>query len=204
MGESPLSNIVDRFRKLIHANIDSSHRWAMLESQTGIAATSWQKAFTLKQRPTAEMLEAVARIWPANAFWLVTGLTDAKHGHVACAVGAADSFFPERHFATRAAARAYFEHACDMYLRAYKDEKLQPEEVAREHEVRLLTLEISRDAEEAALAQTERRDLADRMELANRRLARTRETAESTDDVAPKVSDINPATPKKSRIKVKK
>lgn len=204
MTESPLSNIVDRFRKLIHANIDSSHRWAMLEAQTGIPATSWQKAFTLKQRPTAEMLEAVARIWPTNAFWLITGLTDAKHGHVACVVGSADSFFPERHYATRKGAQAYFEHACDMYLRVYKGERVPSQKQEAEDDRRLLLLETWRDAEEAALGKAEERDLADRLELADRRLARLKEADAKTTNIEQFQPDGTSTTKKKSNAKAKK
>lgn len=204
MTESPLSNIVDRFRKLIHANIDSSHRWAMLEAQTGIPATSWQKAFTLKQRPTAEMLEAIARIWPTNAFWLITGLTDAKHGHVACAVGTADSFFPERQYATRKAAQQYFEHACNMYLRVYKDGRVPSEEREADDERRLLLLETWRDAEEVALGKAEERDLADRLELADRRLARLKEATARPADIEQIQPSATSTNKKKSGAKAKK
>ena len=203
MSESLRNSIVDRFRKLIHANIDSSHRWAMLESQTGIPATSWQKAFTLKQRPTAEMLEAVARIWPANAFWLITGITDSKHGHVACTVGTADSFYPERSRPTRKAAQEYFEHTCDMYLRVFKEERIPSQVQETEDERRLLQLERFRDAEEAALAKAEEGDLVDRLELADRRLARLKGLVAQTTDVGNLQPEAVTATKNKADAKFK-
>lgn len=148
--------------------------------------------------------EAVARIWPANAFWLITGITDAKHGHVACAVDTADSFYPERHFAPRRAALPYFELACDMFLSVYKDEKTPSAERERELEIRLLQCEMARDEEEAALAKADEGDLADRLELAYRRLARVKETAPRPNDGLEPHSDHDAAPPKKSRAKVKK
>jgi hypothetical protein len=199
-----MKTIADRFCKVIDANLDGSRRWATLEGHTGIPAASWQRAYNMKQRPTAEMLEAVARIWPANAFWLVTGITDAKHGHVACSVGNADAFFPERHFATRRAALTYFELASDMYLRIYKDEKPMSEEQTAECEMRLLMLERSRDEEAATLSRAEENDLQDRLGLAIRRLERLKESAASRQDHARTQTDPGAVTGKRSGTRVKK
>lgn len=150
-------SIQERFRSVILKNTSDKRRWSELEALTGIAATSWQKAFNLKQRPTSEMLEAVARLWPCFAFWLVTGVTDAKNGHVACGYySAGTQFYPERPHVPRNAARPYFDHLLDMFRRCYGDGPSWGDEVLEKDAfVSLLRLEVARDAESQALSETE-------------------------------------------------
>jgi len=42
---------------------------------TAISPTNWQNVMRRKQRPTAEMIEAVARVWPEYVAYISTGKT---------------------------------------------------------------------------------------------------------------------------------
>ncbi|KVP85431.1 hypothetical protein WJ95_17925 [Burkholderia ubonensis] len=77
------SDILHRVHDVIHATTGERRRLKELEEETGIPATNWKNVWTGKQRPTAHMIEALARRWPQYAFWLATGLTDAQNGHTA-------------------------------------------------------------------------------------------------------------------------
>lgn len=76
-----------RFNAIIDYVTTPTRRWKELEELTGIATHSWQKAYLGKQRPTAEMLEAVSRHWPSYCFWMMTGLTNLEGFHL-CPPGA--------------------------------------------------------------------------------------------------------------------
>lgn len=54
-----------------------------LTEYTRISIQRWRKVFHRRQRPAPDMIEALARLFPHYAFWLVTGITDAANGHVA-------------------------------------------------------------------------------------------------------------------------
>ncbi|WP_334001090.1 hypothetical protein [Burkholderia cepacia] len=104
----PRPDIIYRTLVLIRSVTDVRRRLKQLEEETGIPDRQWKHVWALKQRPTAHMLEALARRWPEYAFWLVTGLTDAANGHVS----------PTVHVTSGASAldknvkdaREYFEH----------------------------------------------------------------------------------------------
>lgn len=75
----------ERFTALIDARTEPGRRFNYLSAETGadqVSALSWRKAFNGGQRPTAEMLETLARLWPEHSFWLLTGATDNRNGHV--------------------------------------------------------------------------------------------------------------------------
>lgn len=72
-----------RLLALLRTQMEEKGQNKNLEALTGIKATHWRDLFAGKQRPTAEMVEAAARLWPQHAFWLVTGISDAEHGHTA-------------------------------------------------------------------------------------------------------------------------
>lgn len=106
----PRPDIIYRTLLLIRAVTDDRRRLKQLEEETGIPDRQWKHVWALKQRPTAHMLEALARRWPEYAFWLVSGLTDVAHGHVSPSSVDADQ--PERDpeiGRERDAAREYFE-----------------------------------------------------------------------------------------------
>ncbi|MFP7891400.1 hypothetical protein [Pseudomonas aeruginosa] len=76
------STLAERFTLIVDHEVTGTRRWITLQRMSGIASISWQKAVNAKQRPTAEMIEAVALQWPQYAFWLITGHTDTKKGHI--------------------------------------------------------------------------------------------------------------------------
>jgi hypothetical protein len=78
-----MSTLKDRFTQLVAARTDERRRFKYLEEQSGIPSVSWRRAFDGDQRPTAEMIETVAGLWPEHAFWLVSGWTDNEFSHVA-------------------------------------------------------------------------------------------------------------------------
>ena len=77
------SDIIFRMREVIRAVTSDKRRLKELEEETGIPSKNWKNAWLGTQRPTAHMIEALARRWPQYAFWLSTGLTDPKNGHTA-------------------------------------------------------------------------------------------------------------------------
>jgi len=81
------TTLPQRFNAIIDYVTSPTRRWKELEELTGIATHSWQKAYLGKQRPTSEMLEALAQHWPGYAFWLMTGITDLSALHL-CPPGA--------------------------------------------------------------------------------------------------------------------
>ncbi|WP_052273567.1 hypothetical protein [Pseudomonas aeruginosa] len=147
-----MQDIQDRFRAVIRHNTSDTRRYAELEALTGIPAASWNKAYNERQRPTAEMLQAIARQWPEYAFWLITGVTDARYGHISCRDGIRREFYPERRFGRRGTAQLYFTHLIEMFRRKYGDKSLYPlESMEREAAATLIQLEMSRRAEDQAL-----------------------------------------------------
>lgn len=78
----PRRDIIYRTLVLISAVTDERRRLKQLEEETGIPDRQWKHVWALKQRPTAHMLEALARRWPEYALWLVSGITDIPNGHV--------------------------------------------------------------------------------------------------------------------------
>lgn len=76
-------NIDERLIFLIERQTQPSRRFKELEELTKISANRWQSVWHKRQRPMPDMLEIAAQIWPEHAFWLITGITDVEHGHVA-------------------------------------------------------------------------------------------------------------------------
>lgn len=57
--------------------------WLRLGEQTGVSNHKWKNLYGGNQKPTPELIEAIAALFPQYAFWLVTGITDASNGHYA-------------------------------------------------------------------------------------------------------------------------
>jgi hypothetical protein len=72
----------ERIKTLIKAEANPRTRWVHMERLTGIRASIWQNFDRGRQRANDEMLEALGRVWPQYAFWLMTGKTDPEHGHL--------------------------------------------------------------------------------------------------------------------------
>lgn len=68
----------DRLKIVISAETKSSRRYADLENVSGIPADHWKSFWHGKQRPTAEMVEAVCKNWSIYAFWIATGSCESK------------------------------------------------------------------------------------------------------------------------------
>lgn len=158
-----METIQERLKSVIEKTTDERGRFAELEKLTQISANSWKSFWHGRQRPTCDMIAAVCERWPKFAFWLATGITDAKHGHVD-SDGAAS--FPERRRARRKGAEGYWEMATTM--RAWQQRILESKESADEdieygishtQKIQLLELEIGRNAEQQALAGVEDAEL---------------------------------------------
>lgn len=66
----------ERMLFLVQATTQEHRRYKELEEKTGVAADRW-KAFALgRQRPTAEMIEALGKLKPQYSQWLLTGKVD--------------------------------------------------------------------------------------------------------------------------------
>jgi hypothetical protein len=65
--------LAGRMLFLIQATTQEHRRYKELEEKTGVPADRW-KAFALgRQRPTAEMIEAIGSKFPNHCEWLLTG-----------------------------------------------------------------------------------------------------------------------------------
>jgi hypothetical protein len=60
-------------RALIEAKLKTYGRFQQLEEHTAIKVSVWKSWWADRQRPTAQMIEAVACLWPEHAYWLATG-----------------------------------------------------------------------------------------------------------------------------------
>ena len=69
----------NRINELICKITEQSRRFRQMEEMTGIPATSWQKVFTAKQRPTMEMIEKLCSTYPECSMWITTGKRDAAN-----------------------------------------------------------------------------------------------------------------------------
>ena len=113
------TTIEDRLILLLREDGEPYGYWQGLESRTRIAAARWRKAYTRQQRPTTDMLAAIARLKPHYAFWLVTGITDAANGHTAPVTALT---FPEmpRHKLNDPHAETYFVQALELNRDLYR------------------------------------------------------------------------------------
>ncbi len=162
-----MGTIQERLKSVIEKTTDERGRFAELEKLTQISANSWKSFWHGRQRPTCDMIAAVCERWPKFAFWLATGITDAKHGHVD-SEGAAS--FPERRRARRKAAEGYWEMATTMRAwqqRISADKESADDDaeygISRTQKIHLLELEIGRNAEQQALSGVEDAELIDEL-----------------------------------------
>lgn len=74
------SAIASRLLEIIEKTTVKHRRNKQLAELTGIDSERWS-AFSLgRQRPTAEMLEGIAKAFPVLCLWLMTGSDDRAHG----------------------------------------------------------------------------------------------------------------------------
>lgn len=118
-----IEEIEDRMILLLTERKNVGHGfWEWLADTTGIMSRRWRKLYARGQRATSDMVEAMAKVFPQYAFWLVTGVTDATNGHIAPATA---QVFPERTRALWAAdecepCKRYFELSLALAERAYE------------------------------------------------------------------------------------
>lgn len=72
----------ERARLVIGLKTPDRGRFRALAEASGISAENWKSFWYGRQRATEDMLSHVFCEWPEMAFWVATGLTDVRHGHV--------------------------------------------------------------------------------------------------------------------------
>lgn len=75
------STINERFRLIISNEIPKKSRFKFLSEISGIPETTWRTWDARNSAPSAPMIEAIAKKFPAYAFWLTTGIDDRFYGH---------------------------------------------------------------------------------------------------------------------------
>lgn len=73
----------ERLMALLREVTTDARRYKELEELTDIASDRWKAVFMGRQRPTLEMVEFTAKLWPDYAYWLVTGDTEPEYGNIA-------------------------------------------------------------------------------------------------------------------------
>lgn len=155
-------DIQARLRAVIETVTEERGRFAELEKVTQVSANSWKSFWHGRQRPTCDMIEAICARWPHYAFWIATGITDAKFGHVN---EKGEASYPEKRRARRKKAEEYWELASKMlawrlHCEANPDVTESTDGVIEHNDaITLLELEIGRNAEQQALASIEDADL---------------------------------------------
>ena len=76
-------NISERLKLILKAEMTTHKRFKTLEELTGISAESWRAFENDRQKPSADMVAWVSKLWPDYAFWLATGITEPEFRHVA-------------------------------------------------------------------------------------------------------------------------
>lgn len=77
-----MRTITERLKALISRTLLPENKFKSLEQLTGISGGTWRTWWNRNSKPSGEMIEAIAKQWPECAFWLVTGIDDADHGHI--------------------------------------------------------------------------------------------------------------------------
>lgn len=157
-------SIYNRSRALIERSTDPRQRFKELSDRTGISAESWKTFWNRGTKISGEMVEALGKAWPQYAFWLTTGITDEKHGHI-------DAYADDDHLSsvggpvtrTRAGQLFQAELQRQSYLEGQlqKDPHFDEDETLRTLEATIRKLTRLRDQEEQTLAELENDDQKD-------------------------------------------
>lgn len=70
-----------RLRLLLLTATGGQSNWKAMELETGVKAEKWRQFAKGATKASVELAEATAHRWPQYAFWLLTGVSDEKHGH---------------------------------------------------------------------------------------------------------------------------
>jgi len=65
--------LVNRLITILNIETSPRNRFKLMQDKTGIGKDSWAAVYHGRQRPTAEIIEAAAKLWPEYAFWMTTG-----------------------------------------------------------------------------------------------------------------------------------
>lgn len=99
--------------------------WERLAERTGVMSRRWRKVYAREQRVTSDMLQALARLFPSYAFWLVTGITDAVNGHVAPATA---QTFPERLHMDSPESAEYFRASVELADQLFREGRVNADD----------------------------------------------------------------------------
>jgi hypothetical protein len=69
-----------RLIEIINHRIPEKSRFVHLEQATGINARSWGHAYNQRTRFSTEHIEAISKLFPEYAYWIITGKTIPAHG----------------------------------------------------------------------------------------------------------------------------
>jgi hypothetical protein len=72
-----LRRVVDSLAEFIQIPKPGPGHFERLTEYTGTSTQRWRKVFHRRQRPTPDMIEALARLFPQYAFWIATGISDS-------------------------------------------------------------------------------------------------------------------------------
>lgn len=78
-----MKTMAERTKSLISNQTNASKRFKELEDLTQIPGATWRTWWTKDKPPSGEMIESIGRVWPEYIFWMVSGVTDSAHGHIA-------------------------------------------------------------------------------------------------------------------------
>ncbi|MCE3602699.1 hypothetical protein LXA47_03650 [Massilia sp. P8910] len=138
-----MKKLAERMKTLIASNTVELKKYKELEELTGITTATWRSWWNRGGAPSGEMIEAVSRIWPEYAFWLVTGISDSNHGH--------DRPDMSTSFRRRTAAR-------DLFLaRIAEGEWLEKNEFTREDQEQYLNVIEGRGMDDTVSTETKRK-----------------------------------------------
>jgi len=77
------NTISTRMKLILLAETKDRGRFSFMEVNSNVPAATWRTWWTRGGAPNGVLLEAVAKLWPHYAYWLITGKTDIRCGHTA-------------------------------------------------------------------------------------------------------------------------
>lgn len=110
--------ILDEWAGVMEGPIERG-KWRNLEEKTGVSAQKWKHVYGGNQKPTPEIIEAIARYWPQYAFWMVTGVTDSINGHIAPPTALTFPECQQPGFQLSGSSREYFSRSIELIDNLY-------------------------------------------------------------------------------------
>lgn len=72
--------MIERLIKVIDYRLPKKGAFTQLEELTGINARSWGHAYNRRTTPSIEHVEALGKLYPEYALWIMTGKTIPEAG----------------------------------------------------------------------------------------------------------------------------